>query len=101
MDVDIQIAAPYVFVPDGRGSALILDFGRLSVTSDLHDEQPDKRDENDYYDKFDVVVSEVKVLLAPLNAKWWREEVQSKGRMRLVDDVAVELKIYKVCFRFV
>jgi hypothetical protein len=38
MDVSIHIDAPYVFVPDGRGAALVLDFGRLSVTSDLHDE---------------------------------------------------------------
>jgi vacuolar protein sorting-associated protein 13A/C len=97
IDIDVEIEAPFVIVPDHAtrpdAMALILDFGSLTVRSNLVDEKKDERTEDDYYDKFDVGIKSVKVLLAPLDTQWWRVSVQDELALRLVDDVAVNVQL--------
>jgi hypothetical protein len=103
LDVDVEIDAPYVLVPEhatrADALALILDFGTLTVRSIRAPPKTEAASggvqvaDDDFYDKFDVSIKRVNVLLAPLDVEWWRDAVQDQLALRLVDDVGIDVRL--------
>lgn len=108
IDLYLQIAAPTVIIPEDPtrkdSLLLVLDLGKLVLQSDLQpieklskskSDSTIERKESDYYDKFNLSLSNVKVLLVPSNTgHLWRDsQFQKENRLQLIQDFNINLHL--------
>jgi vacuolar protein sorting-associated protein 13A/C len=81
VDLKVNIQAPNIIIPQDptspKSPLLVLDLGHLNVKTDLskitNKEDKEHRAEEDFYDKFIIALTSMKVLLVPQNDQNWRE----------------------------
>ncbi|XP_056015608.1 intermembrane lipid transfer protein VPS13A-like isoform X3 [Ostrea edulis] len=104
--VAIHMRSPYVVIPENGtlhkgGNVLVVDFGTLSVESDLQ-EKPDPKAsmsssplQNQMYDKFLVKVSDVKALIADSGEDWPQFQTQVNSRFHVLPSTHLTISFYK------
>ncbi|XP_048577905.1 intermembrane lipid transfer protein VPS13A-like isoform X2 [Nematostella vectensis] len=105
--VDMDVRSPYIVIPEygnlaRKGNVLIVDLGHLTVVSDLvdRDKVPVKKRSDDelaemFYDKFDVKVTDVQLILAEKGSDWHSLHVQSSTPEHILPATCMELQAYK------
>ena len=82
VDLNVNIQAPTIIIPENAtiedSPLLVLDLGHLKVKSEVQqidksEEQKYNRKESDYYDHFELSLTEVKMLLVPKNVTNWKD----------------------------
>ncbi|EDO28535.1 predicted protein [Nematostella vectensis] len=103
----MDVRSPYIVIPEygnlaRKGNVLIVDLGHLTVVSDLvdRDKVPVKKRSDDelaemFYDKFDVKVTDVQLILAEKGSDWHSLHVQSSTPEHILPATCMELQAYK------
>ena len=80
VDLHVNLQAPTILIPENPtlidSPMLVLDLGHLSVKTDLQaidKKEKDNRKESDFYDIFNLALTQVKVLLVPKSDVNWRD----------------------------
>eukprot|EP01114_Cavostelium_apophysatum_P004048 TRINITY_DN1418_c0_g1_i1.p1 TRINITY_DN1418_c0_g1~~TRINITY_DN1418_c0_g1_i1.p1 ORF type:complete len:3212 (-),score=1062.70 TRINITY_DN1418_c0_g1_i1:26-9661(-) len=101
LDVHISISAPTIIVPEDvtrqNTPLLALDLGQLNVGSHLH---PTKalhdKSEEEFYDRFDLALTDIKVLLVPDMTSSWRDsQFQKTNRLQIIEDFQINIRLEK------
>eukprot|EP01105_Mastigella_eilhardi_P015216 TRINITY_DN3464_c0_g1_i3.p1 TRINITY_DN3464_c0_g1~~TRINITY_DN3464_c0_g1_i3.p1 ORF type:complete len:3177 (-),score=766.16 TRINITY_DN3464_c0_g1_i3:378-9125(-) len=111
LDLSVKVAAPKVLIPQNpqsvRTPLLLLDLGTLCVRSDLSHlqngaggEEVKKYKQEDFYDKYMVDLTNVKLLIAVNDEQQtWRDpEIQKQKKLQVVEDFTVSVRL-GVCIK--
>ncbi|XP_061177627.1 intermembrane lipid transfer protein VPS13A-like [Saccostrea echinata] len=105
--VNIHMRSPYIVIPENGtlhtgGNVLVVDFGTLSVESDLQEKPDDPRAslpqtflQNQMYDKFQVKISDVKALIADSGEDWPQFQTQGNSRFHVLPSTQLSVSFYK------
>ncbi|PRP88859.1 hypothetical protein PROFUN_00327 [Planoprotostelium fungivorum] len=99
IDLKLSLKAPRIIIPEDvrhkDTSLLVVDLGRLEISTDLQRERSDVRSERDFYDKFDISLTKVHVLLVPkASQEWLKLEEQKKYHMHLIEEISVLVSFF-------
>nr|XP_034335213.1 vacuolar protein sorting-associated protein 13A isoform X3 [Crassostrea gigas] len=105
--VSIHMRSPYIVIPENGtlhngGHVLVVDFGTLSVESQLQDKSEDLGSslpstvlQNQMYDIFQVKVTEVKALIADSAEDWPQYQTKSNSRFHVLPSTQLSVSFHK------
>ncbi|XP_065918579.1 intermembrane lipid transfer protein VPS13C-like isoform X2 [Dysidea avara] len=108
-DINIKLESPYVVVPENgllrnSSSVLVADLGCLLVTSDTKHHLPSEESVKNatleelseaFYDKFDVKVQNVQIIVAGKGDNWEEARSSGKSKLHVLEKIAVDLQLKK------
>ncbi|CAB4016267.1 Hypothetical predicted protein [Paramuricea clavata] len=103
---DVNFKSPCIVVPEygameSPGSVFVIDFGHLTIKTDLNSKQSLIQDateselENMLCDNFDVTLSDMQVLIADKGDDWLSAHAQSSSPFHLLPSSAINLEIVR------
>nr|XP_022286655.1 vacuolar protein sorting-associated protein 13A-like isoform X3 [Crassostrea virginica] len=105
--VSVQMRSPYIVIPENGtlhngGHVLVVDFGTLSVESEIQEKPDNPRTsvantllQNQMYDKFQVKVTEVKALIADSAEDWPQYQTKDNSRFHVLPNTQLSISFHK------
>jgi vacuolar protein sorting-associated protein 13A/C len=105
LHLSVNMRSPYVVIPEygtlhRGGNVLVMDFGKLKVESELQPKDIDLHEctmseiETRLYDKFNITITEVKVLLADSGEDWHTAQTQPDSEFHILPSVGMQLAFF-------
>ncbi|XP_048586982.1 intermembrane lipid transfer protein VPS13A-like isoform X2 [Nematostella vectensis] len=106
-DINLDVMSPYILIPEkgcmqGSKSVLVLDLGHLKIKSDPDQERVITTKnlsmaelESKCYDKFDIRLEQLQVLLAKEGDDWNAARQQTQSKLHIVNPISIDLKLQK------
>ncbi|CAH3166779.1 unnamed protein product [Porites lobata] len=106
-DVNVDVKSPFIIIPEGGTftnscDVLVIDLGHLKITSDPEQERiVSTKDlsmedlESKCYDKFDLRLEDLQILIAKSGEDWQAARKQMKSKMHILDPMGIDMKLQK------
>ncbi|EGG20963.1 vacuolar protein sorting-associated protein 13 family protein [Cavenderia fasciculata] len=101
--LSVNIQAPVIIVPENvlskTSCALVLDLGNFKIRSDMNQSIKgmvvgNSLSENDFYDKFNLSLESIQLLLTNDISSWNDKHAQQENKTHLINQFDVHLKLY-------
>ncbi|XP_064629495.1 intermembrane lipid transfer protein VPS13A-like isoform X5 [Lineus longissimus] len=105
IDLTVNMRSPYIVIPEfgtlhRGGNVLVIDFGKLKVESELQPKNQNLENatmteiESRLYDKLNITVTDVKVLLADSGEDWHTAQTQPDSEFHILPSVTLQMSFY-------